>query len=122
MKYVQICLLISALLLTGCLSSQIDDCKEVVTPHLNAPDPQPLEMSDIAFVLVTNKNADHVFYELEESGVDPVVWGLTDDDYKDLATNIEKLQLYIMKQQDIIEAYRQYYEAKFDGVDVGHPE
>lgn len=115
-------MLISALLLTGCLSSQIDDCKEVVTPHLNAPDPQPLEMSDIAFVLVTNKNADHVFYELEESGVDPVVWGLTDDDYKDLATNMEKLQLYIMQQQDIIEAYRQYYEAKFDGVDVGHPE
>jgi len=123
MKYVQICLLSSVLFLVGCAGVQQHDCEDVVTlPHLKADDPAPLELSDVSFVVVTEKNSNDVFSKMEKSGIDPVVWGMTDDDYKNMAINMEKLQNYIQQQHDLIEAYRQYYEDKPSRADIGHPE
>lgn len=127
MKYVQICLLSSVLALTGCSFTQPEpDCPAKVVfveqPHLNVPDPEPLDLNDVSFVVVTKENAKEQFAELESKRIDPAVWALTDENYKALSINIEKLQAYILQQQDIIEAYRQYYEEKFDGVNIGHPE
>ena len=129
MKFVQICLLISSLfVLGGCsiASQQEEPCPAKVVyvehPQLNVPDPEPLNLADVSFVVITKANAQTSFAQLEAKKIDPAVWALTDENYKALSINIEKLQAYIMQQQDIIEAYRQYYEGKFDGVDIGHPE
>ena len=109
--------------LVGCAGVQQHDCEDVVTlPHLKADDPAPLELSDVSFVVVTEKNSNDVFSKMEKSGIDPVVWGMTDDDYKNMAINMEKLQNYIQQQHDLIEAYRQYYEDKPSRADIGHPE
>lgn len=128
MKFVQVCLLSSVLAITGCsaIEQQEEPCPSKVVyvehPHLNVPDPEPLDLQEVQFAIITKRNADAKFSEMESKRIDPVVWALTDENYKALSINVEKLQAYILQQADIIEAYRQYYEGKFDGVDIGHPE
>ena len=48
--------------------------------------------------------------KLEEAGIDPVLFGLTDKDYEMLAKNFAQIRHYIQKQNLIIESYKNYYE------------
>jgi hypothetical protein len=121
MKFVHICLLSSVLFVSGCSSftqPAPEPCEPYELPKLQVPNPEPIDMKPVEFTVINKSNAQKEFSALEQKGIDPVVWGLTDDNYKAMALNIEQLQAYIMKQHDIIEAYRQYYEETFNGEDL----
>ena len=71
-----------------------------------------MDLSKVKFIIIKRKNAEKIFADLEELGVDPVLIGLTDEGYEILAKNVEKMQNYIALQQDIIKSYKKYYEKK----------
>ena len=77
---------------------------------LNLPDPIPLTLEDIRWIIITSENAEEVFKKLEEAGIDPVLFGLTDEGYEAISKNFAQIRHYIQKQNLIIESYKNYYE------------
>jgi len=80
--------------------------------RLNLAEPAPLTGRELKWVLITRENADKVFKELEEKGVDVVLFGLTDQGYEQLALTMAELRNYIATQRSIIIKYKEYYEPK----------
>jgi len=105
-------LLILTTFLTSCSSVQkLDIFKtEVKREPLNLPNPETPKLEEIKWVIITSENAEEVFAKLKEQGKDPVLFGLSDDDYETLAKNFAQIRAYMIQQQLIIDKYREYYE------------
>lgn len=71
-------------------------------------------MEQVKFIIITSKNADEVFKKLEEQGIDPVLFGLTDKDYELLAKNFAQIRATLKLQNELIDKYKEYYEPKKD--------
>jgi len=61
---------------------------------------------------VTSENAEEVFKKMEEQGLDPVLFGLTDNDYQLLSKNFARIRNQLKIQNDLIDKYKEYYEPK----------
>ena len=55
--------------------------EEVKRQELNLEKPTPLQLEQLQWIIITSENADEVFKKLEEQGIDPVLWGLTDKEF-----------------------------------------
>jgi len=47
---------------------------------------------------------------LEEAGIDPVLFGLTDKDYQLLAKNFARIRQKLQETNNLLEEYKKYYE------------
>lgn len=107
---------LSSLLLSGCaiFGPSVDTVEVVAKPvekvPLNLEQPQPLKPKQIDWFVITPENQEEVFAKLKEKKFSVVLYGLTDDDYKDLSENLAKLRSFILQQKAIIESYKEYYE------------
>ena len=81
---------------------------------LNLSDPKEIELDKVKFRLITEQNAEKVFKDLKEKNIDPVLIGLTDNDYEKLSLNMNKIRNYIIQYQYILNEYRKYYEGNVD--------
>ena len=72
--------------------------------------PTPLELENLRWIIITSKNADEVFKKLEEQGIDPVLWGLTDKDFELLAKNFARIRNQLKITNDLLDKYKEYYE------------
>jgi hypothetical protein len=105
-------LLILTTFLTSCSSVQkLDIFKtEVERAPLNLPNPETPKLEEIKWVIITSENAEEVFAKLKEQGKDPVLFGLSDDDYQLLSKNFAQIRAYMIKQGATLDQYRKYYE------------
>jgi len=105
-------LLILSLFLTNCSGvKQLEIFKqEVPREKLNLNTPTPLDLENLRWIIITSKNADEVFKKLEEQGIDPVLWGLTDKDFELLAKNFARIRNQLKITNDLLEQYKEYYE------------
>ena len=78
---------------------------------LDLPDPETPMIQDLNWIIITSENAEEVFAKLKEQNVDPVLFGLTDDDYETLAVNFAQIRAFMIKQKLTLEQYREYYES-----------
>ena len=62
------------------------------------------------WIIITSENADEVFKKLEEQGIDPVLWGLTDKDFELLAKNFAQIRNQLKITNDLLDKYKKYYE------------
>lgn len=85
---------------------------EVPRAPLNLPDPQTPRIDDLNWIIITSENAEEVFAKLKEQNVDPVLFGLTDDDYETLAVNFAQIRAYMIQQKITLDQYREYYESE----------
>jgi|TARA_A200000159_G_scaffold47505_1_gene43790 hypothetical protein len=69
-------------------------------------------MDQLNFIIITSDNAEEVFAKMQKDGVDPVLFGLSDEDYEILAKNFAQIRAYIIKQNATLEAYKEYYESE----------
>lgn len=97
---------------TGCAEKQI----EVVSKPeeripLNLSEPNQLKLKPVNFYVITDKNKEAVFKQLEAEKKDKVLIGMSDDDYIKMSENILLIQNYIIKQRFIIKSYKDYYES-----------
>jgi hypothetical protein len=105
-------LLILSIFLTNCSGvKQLEIFKqEVPREKLNLNTPTPLELENLRWIIITSKNADEVFKKLEEQGIDPVLWGLTDKDFELLAKNFARIRNQLKITNDLLSKYKEYYE------------
>ncbi len=64
------------------------------------------------WIIITSENADEVFKRLEEKGIDPVLWGLTDKDFELLAKNFARIRNQLMVTNNLLDKYKEYYETE----------
>ena len=64
------------------------------------------------WIIITSENADEVFKKLEEQGIDPVLWGLTDKDFELLAKNFARIRNQLMVTNNLLDKYKEYYETE----------
>jgi hypothetical protein len=43
--------------------------------------PTALQLEELKWIIITSENAEEVFRKLEEKGIDPVLFRLTDKDF-----------------------------------------
>ena len=105
-------LLILTTFLTSCAGVKTFEIfkKEVPRENLNLAKPTPLELENLKWIIITSKNADEVFKKLEEQGIDPVLWGLTDKDFEMLAKNFARIRNQLKITNDLLDKYKEYYE------------
>ena len=84
--------------------------EEVPRAQLNLEKPTPLQMEQLQWIIITSENADEVFKKLEEQGIDPVLWGLTDKDFELLAKNFARIRNQMKITNDLLDKYKEYYE------------
>ena len=58
---------------------------------------------------------DEVFKKMEEQGLDPVLFGLSDEDYQLIAKNFAQIRNQLKITNDILDKYKEYYEGENDG-------
>jgi len=105
-------LITSLTLISGCSTVQELDIftKEVKREPLNLANPATPKMEELKFIIIHSNNAEEVFAKMKEQNKDPVLFGLSDEDYETLAKNFAQIRAYMIQQQLIIDKYREYYE------------
>ena len=98
--------------LTSC--SSIKKIETSFTPvereALGLEEPILGKLASIKWIVITSENADEVFAKLEEQGIDPVLFGLSDNDYQLIAKNFSQIRHNLKKKSEIIKSYKEYYE------------
>ena len=109
-----ILILLLAVVVSGC--STVRELKifetEVPREPLNLPHPEAANMEPLQWVIITSENAEEVFAKLKEQGKDPVLFGLSDKDYEFLSKNFAQIRAYMIKQRQVIDQYKDYYESE----------
>jgi len=107
-------LLTLTIFLTSCSGiKQLEIFKqEVPRANLNLDKPTPLQLENLKWIIITSENADEVFKKLEEQGIDPVLWGLTDKDFELLAKNFARIRNQLKITNDLLDKYKEYYETE----------
>jgi len=77
-------------------------------PNLNIPLDPGIELHDVKFAVLTEKNSK-AYFEKHKAA-----FALTEQDYKNLSLNVEELRQFIIKHLKIIKLYKEYYESNFE--------
>ena len=114
--------LVSLILITSLTScsgvKQLEIFKtEVEREKLNLKKPTPLELEQLRWIIITSENAEEVFTRLEEAGIDPVLFGLTDKDFELLAKNFARIRNQLKITNDLLDKYKEYYEGDLEKKD-----
>ena len=109
---VLVLLILTTFLISGCSTVQKLDVfsTEVERAPLDLPNPQTPKLESINWIIITSENAEQVFAKMKEQGKDPVLFGLSDDDYELLSKNFAQIRAYMIQQGLTLEQYREYYE------------
>ena len=104
--------LMLCLLLSGCSGvKQLEIFKtEVEREKLNLKKPTALELEQLRWIIITSENAEEVFKKLEEQGIDPVLFGLTDKDFQLIAKNFAQIRNQLKVTNELLDKYKEYYE------------
>ena len=76
-----------------------------------------LELEQLQWIIITSDNAEEVFTRLEEAGIDPVLFGLTDKDFELLAKNFARIRNQLKITNDLLDKYKEYYEGDLEEKD-----
>ena len=78
--------------------------------QLDYPMPTPLELEQVKWIIINSENADEVFAKMEEQGLDPVLFGLSDKDFQLLSKNFAQIRNKLKETNTLLEEYKKYYE------------
>ncbi len=106
-------LLAGILTLSGCSSiKQLDIFSlDFEREPLALEKPTIQELEKLKWIIITSENSDEVFKKMKEQGLDPVIFGLSDNDFKLLAKNFAQIRAHMMKLNVMIDEYKDYYES-----------
>ena len=116
--YAQIILMvIGVMMLGGCASKPTIKQIEVTTTAveklpLSLPNPAPLEMQEVGWMIVTEENIDEAWQLLKDKNEGVALFALRHGDYERLALNIKEIRALLGEYIVILKKYREYYEEK----------
>ena len=79
---------------------------------LDYPMPTALQLEQLKWIVITSANAEEVFKKMEEQGLDPVLFGLSDKDFELLAKNFAQIRQKLQETNNLLKEYKKYYEPK----------
>ena len=99
-------------LISGCASTKQLEIftKEIERTPLNLELPPVETLEQVNLIIITSENQEEVFAKMKEAGIDPVVFGYSDNDWELVAKNNVRMRNTIIKLRAIIDAYKEYYE------------
>ncbi len=110
-----IMLAVAVLFLVGCSSTP--KVKEVAITTtaieklpLSLPNPQPLELQEVEWIIVTEENIEEVWQLLKDKNEGVALFALRHGDYERLALNIKDIRATIGEYVVVLKQYREYYE------------
>ena len=107
--------LVFGLLLNGCAGLAVKEISnykiEKKREPLNLPNPKPLDLIDVEWIVVTKDNVDEVMEKVKAEGGDYALFAVTDEGYKKLSLNFADIRNKLYEQQQIILSYKEYYES-----------
>jgi len=100
------------LFLTGCSGvKKLSIFKEEVPRQkLDLVKPTMPELEKLRWIIITSENAEEVFTKMEEQGLDPVLFGLSDKDFQLIAKNFAQIRAHLKHTNDLLDKYKEYYE------------
>jgi hypothetical protein len=105
--------IIAVLILTGCSigEKQLKIFKlEEPRQELKLQKPTMPELEKLRWIIITSDNAEEVFQKMEEEGLDPVLFGLSDKDFQLIAKNFAQIRSHLKHTNDLLDQYKEYYE------------
>ena len=106
--------LLFGLVLNGCDGLAVKELQsykiEKKREPLNLPNPEPLSLVDVEWIVVTKDNVDEVMEKVKAEGRDYALFAVTDEGYKKLSLNFADIRNKLYEQQQIILSYKEYYE------------
>ena len=113
MNLINVLLVAGVLTMSGCSSiKQLDIFSlDFEREPLALEKPTIQELEKLKWIIITSENADEVFKKMEEQGIDPVIFGLSDNDFQLLAKNFAQIRAHMMKLNIMIDEYKDYYES-----------
>ena len=113
-KYIM--LVVALIFLAGCSSTP--KIKEVAITTtaveklpLSLPNPQPLELQEVEWIVVTEENIEEVWQLLKDKNEGVALFALRHGDYERLALNIKDIRAQIGEYVVILKQYKEYYES-----------
>ena len=107
--------LLFGLLLNGCAGLAVKELQsykiEKKREPLNLPNPKPLDLIDVEWIVVTKDNIDEVMEKVKAEGGDYALFAVTDEGYKKLSLNFADIRNKLHEQNQIILSYKEYYES-----------
>jgi hypothetical protein len=123
MKYIM--LVVAALSLAAC-GSTIPKIVEkpilVDRPQLIVPEVRPVDQIQFDWVVINKDNINNVMKDFEDKGQVFVLFALTPTGYEALSVNTAELRRFIVQQQQVIIAYKDYYGKKVEELKQDKPE
>ena len=111
-----IMLAVAVLFLVGCSSTP--KVKEIAITStaieklpLSIPNPQPLELQEVEWIIVTEENIEEVWQLLKDKNEGIALFALRHGDYERLALNIKDIRAQLGEYIVILKKYREYYES-----------
>ena len=105
--------IIAVLILTGCsIGEKKLSIFKIEEPRqkLDLVKPTMPELEKLRWIIITSENADEVFRKMEEQGLDPVLFGLSDKDFQLIAKNFAQIRAHLKHTNDLLDQYKEYYE------------
>jgi len=105
--------IIFIVLLTGCSigEKRLKIFKlEEPRQKLDLQKPTMPELEKLRWIIITSDNAEEVFQKMEEQGLDPVLFGLSDKDFQLIAKNFAQIRAHLKHTNDLLDKYKEYYE------------
>ena len=111
------------ILLLGLLAVFLSSCSESVqeiqvttievskTP-LNLPNPDPLKLQDVEWIIITKDNAMEIFEKLKAAGGEYALFAVEDTGYEKIQVNYTDLRNKLAEQKQLLLAYKEYYESE----------
>lgn len=81
----------------------------IARPALNLPDVDQFVAEDVTWMVVTPSNVEQIFADMVARGDDPVIFGVTEEGFDNIAINSSQSLRVILQQQAVIDGYREYY-------------
>ena len=108
-----ILLSVLAVFLTSCGSSvqeiQVTTVEVSKTP-LNLPNPDPLKLQNVEWIIITKDNANEIFERIKSAGGEYALFAVEDTGYEKLQINFTDIRNKLAEQRQLLLAYREYYE------------
>jgi hypothetical protein len=106
-------LIVLAMFLTSCSKSvqeiQVTTVEVSKTP-LTLPNPDPLKLQDIEWIIITKENANEIFERIKSAGGEYALFAVEDTGYEKLQINYTDIRNKLAEQRQLLLAYREYYE------------
>lgn len=83
----------------------------VEKPILVLPAADELRIREVSWTVITQENFREKATAIQNSGEAVAFFALTGKGYENLGLNFSDIRLYISQQQEIIAAYKRYYQA-----------